>query len=304
LLSAQAVIELAESERVMAIAGPLTGANAQAAATQAQQLGIPLLALSQKEGLPETGDYIFRDSLTSRQQVTALVRYALEEQQLTTFAILSPENRQGQEMAELFTREVAARGGRIVARQSYAESATDFRRQIKLLKGENPQAPEPVSAKPLPFEALFIPDYADRIGLIAPQLAYYGIEKLPLLGISGWNSPDLIRLAGRSVEGAVFVDGFYRYSPYPFVQEFVDRYFEKYGEEPSILGAQGYDAAGILLTLLDRPGIRTREDLRLALAHLQNYVGVTGATSFSPQGDSEKVLFLLQVQNGVILQIN
>lgn len=313
LLSAQAVIELAESERVMVIAGPLTGASAQAAAIQAQQSGIPLLALSQKEGLPETGDYIFRDSLTSRQQATALVRYAMEEQQLTAFAILSPENRQGQEMAELFAREVAARGGRIVARQSYAESATDFRRQIKLLKGEDPQAPEPVPSRPgeaarpsrpLPFETLFIPDYADRIGLIAPQLAYYGIEKLPLLGISGWNSPDLIRLAGRSVEGAVFVDGFYRYSPYPFVQEFVDRYFEKYGEEPSILGAQGYDAAGILLTLLDQPGIRTREDLRLALAHLQNYPGVTGATSFTPQGDSEKVLFLLQVQNGVILQIN
>lgn len=312
-LSALAVLELAEGERVMAIAGPLTAAAAPAAATQAQQLGVPLLALSQKEGLPETGDHVFRDSLTSRQQVRALVRYAMEDLQLTAFAVLSPENRLGREMAELFAGEVARRGGRIAARQSYAENATDFRRQVKLLKGENPQSPEPAPPrageavpppKPLPFEALFIPDHADRIGLIAPQLAFYGIEHLPLLGINGWNSPDLIRLAGRSVEGAVFVDGFFRHSPSPSVQEFVDRYLEKYGEEPSILEAQGYDAAGMLLSLLARPGVRTREDLRLALSRVRNYPGVTGATSFTPQGDAEKVLFLLQVQNGNIVQIN
>lgn len=303
-LSALAVLELAEGERVMAIVGPLTAAAAQAAATQAQQLGVPLLALSQKEGLPETGDHVFRDSLTSRHQVRALVRYAVEERQLTSFAILSPENRLGREMAELFAGEVARRGGRIAARQSYAENATDFRRQIKLLKREDPQAPEPEPPRALPFEALFIPDAADRVGLIAPQLAYYGIEKLPLLGINGWNSPDLVRLAGRFVEGAVFVDGFYRNSPFPFVQAFVERYLEKYGEEPSILEAQGYDAAGMLLTLLARPEIRTREELRLALSRMRNYPGVTGSTSFSSQGDAEKVLFLLQVQDGNIVQIN
>ncbi|NIQ94532.1 MAG: hypothetical protein GWN87_10185, partial [Desulfuromonadales bacterium] len=62
------------------------------------------------------------------------------------------------------------------------------------------------------FDALFIPDYADRVGMIAPQLAYYGIEELPLLGINGWNSPDLLRVAGAFVEGAIFVDGFFAYS--------------------------------------------------------------------------------------------
>jgi len=312
-LSAGAVTELAEGERVLAVAGPLTGSAAQGAAAQAQAERIPLLALSQKEGLPDIGDCVFRDSLTSRQQVQALVRYAMEERKMTRLAVLAPDNRLGREMAELFVREVERRGGAVVARQSYAESATDFRRQIKLLKGEDPDAPEPEPPAPgaelpppvpLPFEALFLPDYADRIGLVAPQLAFYGVEETVLLGINGWNSPDLVRLAGRFVEGAVFVDGFFRYSPYPFVREFVDRYFEKYGEEPSILEAQGFDVAGILLFLLERPGVRTREDLRLALSQLRDYPGVTGATSFDLQGDAEKVLFLLQVQNGNIVQIN
>jgi hypothetical protein len=37
---------------------------------------------------------------------------------------------------------------------------------------------------------------------------------------------------------------------------------------------------------------------------LQNYPGITGATTFDFQGDADKVLFLLQVKNGNIVQIN
>jgi ABC-type branched-subunit amino acid transport system substrate-binding protein len=311
--SERALIELVENERVLAIAGPLTGIAAQTAANQAQKMRVPLLTLSQKEGLPEAGDYVFRDSLTSRQQVLTLVSYAMEERQLTSFAVLYPENRLGREMTELFVREVERRGGRIAARQSYTENLTDFRRQIKQLRREDPNAPDPEpssagatasSPKSLSFEGLFIPDDADRIGLIAPQLVFFGIENLPLFGINGWNSPDLVRLAGRFIEGAVFVDGFYRDSPHPLIQEFVDRYFEKYGEEPSILEAQGYDAAGILLSLLECGEIRTREELRLALSRVRDYSGVTGTTSFTQQGDADKNLFLLQVQDGNIVQIN
>jgi branched-chain amino acid transport system substrate-binding protein len=310
-----AVSDLAEEEGVMAVAGPLTGAASMAAADKAQKERVPMLSLSPRDALPEVGDYIFRDSLTARQQVKALVKYAMENRGMGTFAILYPENKLGQDMADLFTREVERRGGHIAAAQSYAEDATDFGRQIKLLKGENPDEPEPPAppggaagtekAKPsLGFDALFIPDYADRVGLIAPQLAFYGIEGLPLLGINGWNSPDLIRLAGRYVEGAVFVDGFFRSSPNPTVKGFVSLYFEKYGEEPTILEAQGFDVADILLSLLDNPEIHSRDDLRQALAGLQNYPGVTGASSFDSDGDVEKGLFLLKVENGNIVQIN
>jgi ABC-type branched-subunit amino acid transport system substrate-binding protein len=321
--SSRTVSELANRDRVMAIAGPLTGNAAVSAAERAQLERVPLLTISPREGLPAMGEFVFRNSLTSRLQAKALARYAVEEKGMSGFGVLYPDNKLGRELTELFAAEVLKLGGLVVARQSYAENATDFGRQIRVLKGEDPDAPmkentpkteeerledlfrpdEP-EFPAVNFDALFIPDYADRVGLIAPQLAYYGIEDLPLLGINGWNSPELVRIAGRFVEGAVFVDGFFRYSPYPFVEEFVNRYFEKYGEEPSILEAQGFDVANILLTLLDRPEVRTREALRLSLAQLKNYPGVTGGTTFNLQGDAEKVLFLLQVQNGNVVQIN
>ncbi len=137
-----------------------------------------------------------------------------------------------------------------------------------------------------------------------PQVAFYGLENIQLLGTNGWNDEELPRLARQFVEGAVFADSFFLRSTYPFIQDFVEKFFNKYGEEPTILEAQGYDIAGILLTLLNDSQVSSREDIRRALAQLQNFPGVTGATRFDLIGEADKVLYLLQVQNGTIVQIN
>jgi ABC-type branched-subunit amino acid transport system substrate-binding protein len=274
--------------------------------------------MSQREGLAASSFYVFRNSLTPQLQVRALVNYAMGERGFSSFGIMNPQTRQGEQFAALFRQEIMLRGGKIVAEQSYLGEQTDFRHQVRLLQGLDPNAPdeegqsndsenpaaETEEKVPPPFEALFIPDYADRISLIAPQLAFYGLEGVQLLGTNGWNDAELPRLTRQFVEGAVFTDGFFLHSSYPFVKEFVELYFNKFFEEPTILEAQGYDIAGIMLTLLNDPEVRNREDLRRTLAQLQNYPGVTGATGFDLIGEADKILFLLQVRNGTIVQIN
>ncbi len=317
--SAMAVSELVTEAGVLAIAGPLTGNASTAAAEEAQRFGVPIVSMSPRAGLAHIGPQVFRNFMTSQLQVQALVRYAMEEQGKTSFAVLYPENKLGRSMTDLFIEEVEMRGGLVAALQSYPETATDYRYQIKLLKGEDPNAPEeddkPAPAEgegeeelseepPLPFEAIFIPDDASRVAMIAPQLVFYGIEDMPLLGTNGWNSSELLQSAGRYLEGAVIVDGFFTGSPYPQVQEFIQLYQQTYGEAPSFFEAQGYDIARILLSLLTRRDITTRMDLQRALSQLRSYSGATGTTSFNPYGDAEKDLFLLQVQKGQFVQIN
>jgi len=313
-VAAQQVAELAISDRVMGVAGPLVGNAALGATRRANQERTPLLTMSQKKGLAASSLYTFRNSLTPQLQVRALIDYAMEERGFSQFGIMSPQTRQGENFAAIFREEVIRRGGEVLAEQSYLTDQTDFRYQVRLLQGLDPNAPDeevptdPDAIKeeeePPPFEALFIPDYADRISLIAPQLAFYGLEGVQLLGANGWNDAELPRLTRQFTEGAVFTDGFFLHSEYPFVQEFVENYFNRYGEEPTILEAQGYDTAGIMLTLLNDSRVRSREDLRRALAQLQNYPGVTGATRFDFIGEADKILFLLQVQKGTIVQIN
>jgi len=306
------VARLGNEERVMAIIGPLTGGAAQAAGAEAERLQIPLLALAQKEGVPEIGDYVFRDALTSRRQVEALVRYAIEVEGRKRFAVLAPDNRLGQEFADLFSAAVLRQGGTVVARQGYSDNDSDFRTPVKLLKGENPAIPDPndkearkrvriAPAPDLPFDVLFIPDVGERIALIASYLAYYGVENVQLLGTSAWNSPELLARAARYVDGAVFADGFYAGSAQPRVRDFVERYSALYGEEPSLLEAQGYDLARLFIGLLEGGKIRSRSELRNSLAKVRNFPGVSGDLAFDPLGDAVKKPVLLRIENGALI---
>lgn len=312
---AQLVSRLTDDDKVMAIIGPLLTTHAGAAARRAQQEMVPMLTLAQGQGLPETGQFIFRDSLTPEQQVATLIDYALAKN-LISFSVLYPDNPLGQRMSRLFTRQLREAGGEIVDVISYAPESTDFREPIQRLLWEDYDIPLP-PLEPLPdeeelpeleyplapFHALFIPDYAERIGMIAPQLKFYGIKDVTLLGINGWNDPEILLRAAGFLENAVFVDAFSLASENPEVRRFIELYRQAYQEDPTILQAQAFDAASILLQMLDDPDIANRDDLRRKLALLDNYRGVTGTNGFDPFGEAIKDLTLLGVKGRRIIEL-
>lgn len=312
---AQLVSSLTDDYKVMAIIGPLFGTAAAAAATRAQQEMVPLIALSQREGLPESGNFVFRDTLTSEQQVKALVAHAMATGHIS-FSVLHPQNRLGEKMTGLFVAALQRAGGEIVDIISYPEESTDFREQIQKLiwsdreieiiepETESEQNEEiPRLEYPLaPFHALFIPDFADRISQIAPQLMFYGVKDVTLLGINGWNSPELVRKAARFLNQAVFVDAFFPASNSPEVRRFMELYRQHYKEEPTILGAQAFDVATLLLQIIDDPEVKNRDDLRRKMISLSTYRGVTGTTGFDLYGEAIKQLYLLQIKGGQIVE--
>lgn len=294
-----AVKDLCQQEKVTALLGPLSGRAAEAGARQAQQEGVPLLALSPRQGLPEIGSWIFRTSLTGESQINRLLRYAVAEKGLNRFAILYPADNMGREFADLFARQAVTWGGRIVVSRSYPVSANDFRGPILQLLGNNP-----VSGRRAPFDALFIPDYGERVGLLASQLPYYDIEGVLLLGTHSWNSPELVTRGGKALEGAVFTDGFFADSPHPQVRNFVRSFRERHEESPSILDAQGYDAVALLLSLLADSRVRTRQDLQEGIRQVRDFPGITGNLSFRENGEGEKSLYLLRIREGAVEQID
>ena len=314
--AAPLVSSLTDDDKVMAVIGPLLGAPAGDAARRAQQEMVPMLTLAQTEGLPELGNFIFRDTLTAEQQVKVLIDYAMANGNIS-FSILRPENRLGEKMSAAFVTELEKAGGEIIDIVSYPDDSTDFRKQIQQLLWEDREVKIPVTLTetgeeeevpeleyPLPpFDALFIPDYADRVSQITPQLVFYGIKDVTLLGINGWNSPDLITKAGRFLKNAVFVDTFYPDSKKPEVQRFMELYRQTYQEEPTILSAQGFDMATLLLQIIDDPEVKNRDDLRRRLDDLNNHRGVTGTTGFDLYGEAIKQLYLLQIKRGKIVEL-
>ncbi len=325
--AAQGVSYLVEHHGVMAIMGPILTNESVEAAARAQQLQVPLLNLSQHPTITETGEYVFRNAMTKQHQTDALIDYACKQQGLRKFVILYPQDSYGIEFANQFWDKVEECGGTVEGVEAYEPDQSDFNQEVKKFIGlHQPRAREeeyhleeeklkielnkeeiPEAQVKLPsqidFEAIFIPDYAKTIGQIAPTLAYYDVQNVTLLGTQGWNSPDLIRRGQEYVTGAVFVDGFFSKSPEPSIREFVKKFENTFGEPPELWEAQAYDAAYLLVSLLQEEEVLTREDLKNRLLSLSHISGVTGEASLSETHDVKKKLFLLTVQQGEIIPL-
>jgi ABC-type branched-subunit amino acid transport system substrate-binding protein len=137
--AAMAVKELYD-ENVAAIIGPFI--TAESAATAAQNKGIPIITLTQKENITRIGDYVFRNFFSPGKQVETLVSYVVNALGVKSFAILYPDEKYGATFMNLFWDQVIAHGGSVVGVESYNPTHTDFADPIKKLVGLYYEVPE------------------------------------------------------------------------------------------------------------------------------------------------------------------
>jgi branched-chain amino acid transport system substrate-binding protein len=304
------VEDLADREKVLMILGPL--GEGTEAARLALERRVPMLVFTQQEGIGKDNAYILRDMLTNHAQIAALVDYAIARRGLRRFAVLSPEDAGGREMAKLFREEVIARGGRVVRERTYGRQQADFTDEIRSLAGlessrREPEEPEgSVEVSPpakVDFEALFLPDSLSRAHQAASQLAYLRIQDVQMLGPSSWNQPERVSADGGVLDGAVFADTFCLNDPSPIVQGFIERYYAATGREPGSLEAMAYDAATLVVrTVVDaKPG--SGEQLRGMLVANATFRGVSGGLSFTADGESRREARILKITQGQIVPV-
>jgi branched-chain amino acid transport system substrate-binding protein len=305
--SVQAVRELYE-DKVAAIIGPII--TSEAAGAEAQRLGIPMITITQKDGIADIGEYVFRNFFTPKMQVKTIVAYAFKKLGIKRFAIFYPDDNYGNTFMHLFLDEAILYGGDVVGIESYSTDQTDFADSIKKLIGRNhevSQSPKQdmfsnqqngplFDSDRVDFEAIFIPDDPKRAGLIIPQLAYYDVNGIYFFGTNLWHSGELIMMAKEYVQGAIMPDIFFEDSESHEVKSFVSDYESIYKEKPGFIEAAAYDTAMILFNMASRPDVSSRSSLKSELAKLKNYKGVTGLTSFDVNGEVVKKLYLLKIQ--------
>ena len=146
------------------------------------------------------------------------------------------------------------------------------------------------------FHALFIPDAAKKAGLITPQLAYYDIEDVVLIGTNLWHSQQLINMSRDYIQNAILTDGFFSESDVPKVKIFLKNYTGTFDAKPGFIEAVAYDSANILLQALINPRIRFKSHLKDELLNLVDFNGVTGSTSFDYRGDAIRDPYILRVK--------
>jgi ABC-type branched-subunit amino acid transport system substrate-binding protein len=354
--AAQAMEALVLDEGAIAVIGGVTNAEAERAAASAEDLAVPFVSLSKEEGLTEAGPHVFQNMLTATAQAKALVDLAMGRRGMKRFAVMYPNISYGTELANAFWDDVEARGGEIRGAETYATDRTTFTPLVKDMVGKlyldertdyleavrdiAQKEKDPFRRRKLTekardkldpvtdFDALFIPDFAKNVKLIAPALAVEDIvtqtclpdevkriakstgrtdlRPVQLLGANGWGTdPSLFDTspggAGRYVRCAIFVDGFYAGSARPATKAFVDAFEKKYnGQAPTILEASAYDAARMIRDQMGPKKAQTREDLRSGLAAVKGYAGATGDLAMGPDRTPVKQLFYLTIdQNGL-----
>src|SRR5690606_13621039 len=119
------------------------------------------------------GEWVFQGWVTLPQQVRALVAHVMADRTRTRFVVLAPDTDYGRAAADAFEAEVTARQGTIVLREHYAADATDFRDLARKVARRPRADAEPV----VDYDAIFLPDAARRVALVAAGLA---VEDIPV----------------------------------------------------------------------------------------------------------------------------
>ncbi len=296
---------LAKEEGVAAVIGPLGAQTVKAVAPAADRLGVPMLALTQRDEEAPRNLYVLHVFLDNRDLVRSLVRHCRTKLGYTRFASLYPEDRYGQRLSKVFAEVVREEGGNLVTSVAYREKTTDFKEPLqKLLTVANQNLP-PSGMELAPFEALFIPDQIQTLALIAPQLPHNNVLGATLLGTNLWAEGALLDVGSSYIEQALFAAPFYAESDVPRSRAFCQRFEEQYQTAPSYLEAQAYDALMLLLAGRSalRGGAGDRFAILQAIQQSRNFEGVTGTYSFTPEGDLKRNYLIFQVQNGQIVRV-
>ncbi|HYC93323.1 MAG TPA: ABC transporter substrate-binding protein [Thermoanaerobaculia bacterium] len=285
--AASVVQKLISQNNVVAVLGEVASSNSLAAAPICQANQRPMITPSStNEKVTQVGDYIFRMCFIDPYQGEAMANYLYKTLKLTKAAVLiDVKSDYSTGLAANFERTFIANGGRIVGKQSYAKGDSDFRAQLTTLKGTAP-------------DVIFVPGYYNDIGQIAIQARDLGMN-MPLAGGDGWESPKLIEIGGKALEGCFYSNHYHVDDPSPAVREFVQKYEARFGAKPDSLAALGYDSARVLVDAIKRAGTTEGPKLRDAIAQTKNFSGVTGNITLGPDRNPiGKKLVVLQIQNG------
>ena len=284
--SATVVKKLISRDKVVVILGEITSGRTLEAAPIAQAAKIPLISPGATNvEVTAKGNYIFRICFIDDFQGTVMAKFARDTLQLKRVAILSSvSSAQSVGLAKYFRERFTSASTAIAAEQKYSEGEKDFRAQLTAIKAAG-------------ADGIFVPGYYAEAALICKQARDLGLT-LPLLGVDGWESPDLLAIAGAAAEGCYLSTHFSPESKAPVVVAFNERYQKRWGLSANALSVLGYDATMLAIDAIRRAGSTDGAKIRDALAATKDYPAVTGAITFDANRNPTKNAVVLTVKNG------
>lgn len=291
--SANAMTKLINQDKVAAITGFTVSSCGIAAATVADDFKIPFVAaatvnpkVTVDERSGKVREYTFRACFIDSFQGNVGANFAVNSLKATKTAILidsSSDYSKG--LSQIFKTAFSAKGGQIVAEESYLQKDQDYKAVLTKVKAANP-------------DLLYIPGYYDDVGKIVKQARELGIT-IPILGADAWDSPKLVEMSGPQALNNTFFTNFYSIEDQnPKSNAFVEAYKKEYGQLPDSMAAMGYDAAYLLVDAISRANSTSGAKIREALVATKNFESVSGPMNLNEFHDAIRSVVIIEMKDG------
>lgn len=256
-----------------------------------QKKKIPFLTIGATDpALPDVvGDHMFLTPFGDNTQAAAAAEFAITEFGNTVAIIFDNTAIYSRTLPQYFQTRFEELGGEVLFNMEYPGgcSITSLGTQILNL----PSHPSFVYLAGLP----------DCIGGVVASLRSAGVDQ-PILGGDGLDTMNLLRGHNEATDKVWYTTHAWL-SPEtgtPLAKKFIADYEEAYGSPPEdAFAALGYDAANLLLDVLERADTVQARKIFEALEATENFTGVTGTISFRKESHVPlKTVWTIHVSDG------
>lgn len=227
-------------------------------------------------------EYVFRACFIDPFQGTVAAKFATEDLKAKTAAVLYDQgNDYTIGLANYFKDSFTKAGGQILISEAYSKGDVDFSAVLTNIAKQKP-------------DILYLPDYYQKVSLIAEQARAKGITAT-FVGGDGWDSSEL---NFKIMEGGYFTNHYSAEDPRPEVKKWVETYKAKYKQEPDALATLCYDATKLLLNAIATANSDDPAKIKEALQATKDFSVVSGKITFDKDGNPIKPAAILQVKGG------
>jgi branched-chain amino acid transport system substrate-binding protein len=281
-LGVDAAVRKAVADGNQLILGPLRSDDVVAVANVAKPARVPMISFSNDVGA--AGPNVFLLGHLPNQSIDRVVQYA-KAQGLTRFGGIVPKTVYGQRAQSNLTTSVRAAGGTLVSIQEADGSTTSVNAAVNKLAAAGA------------IDAVLIADNGRVAMATVPALRKNGLAKAKVLGTDLWNI-DASLSSNAGMRGAWFAsvaDTMYA--------QYGTKYRARFGKAPLRLSSLGYDSVLLVARVAQDWKVGTRFPAK-RLTDPEGFIGIDGAFRFLPNGTSERMLEVQEIQAGKFVTVD
>jgi len=266
-----AITKLITVDHITVIVGDVLSATTLAMAPIAESNHVLLFAPgASNPSLRDAGDFIFRDWTSDDYDGKAMAGYLLK-QNVKSVGMLVQRSDYTIGVANALAKAFQSQDGRIIDREEFETSETNFRTQLERLKSKG-------------VASLYMAGLSQETGVALKQAAEIGYSPQWFTTLTV-DTPECAKIAGAARNGVIFTTpAFDATSTDPAMVRFVHGFKERFGDEPEAVAGHGYDAIDILASVLATSGTDATR-VKTALYSVRDFPGVTGTMTFDDHGD-------------------